>query len=251
MRLLTRNDAGSFSFADYPTSSTIPPYAILSHTWGLEEVLYQDLEEGTGLRKSGYRKIRFCGNQAERDGLRYFWVDTCCIDRSSSAELTTSINSMFRWYSNATKCYAYLEDVRSPTTRDSDQQNDQHWRLLFKRSRWFTRGWTLQELIAPKTVEFFSQEGTALGDRESLEPLLCTITGIPAQALRGGPLSHFPTAERMSWAERRETTEPEDRAYSLLGIFDVQMPLIYSEGEQNALRRLREEITKAQKGNSE
>ncbi|KAI3322928.1 hypothetical protein HD806DRAFT_544998 [Xylariaceae sp. AK1471] len=244
MRLLTRSDSGLFELANYPAGSIIPRYAILSHTWGLEEVTYEDLKHGTALQKSGYHKIRFCGEQAERDGLRYFWVDTCCIDKSSSAELTESINSMFPWYSDAAKCYAYLEDVSGPITRDGHQD----WRRQLEQSRWFSRGWTLQELIAPKMVEFFSKEGAALGDRRSLEPLLCTITGIPAQALRGIPLSHFPVAERMAWAEGRDTTRPEDKAYSLLGIFNVQMPLIYGEGESNAMKRLRRTITDDQKG---
>ncbi|KAI1325812.1 hypothetical protein F5Y16DRAFT_422491 [Xylariaceae sp. FL0255] len=248
MRLLTRKDSRSFSLTDYPAGTVIPPYAILSHTWGPDEVTYEDLKHGIGLRKSGYHKIRFCGEQAERDGLRHFWVDTCCIDKSGSAELTESINSMFRWYGSAAKCYVYLDDIGYPATRDSDQSQHQQTRQQLRESRWFTRGWTLQELIAPKTVEFFSKEGAFLGDKQSLEQPLCDITGIPARALRGGPLPGFTVAERMAWAERRETTRPEDRAYSLLGIFNVQMPLIYGEGEQNASRRLREEITKSQKG---
>ncbi|KAI1321136.1 P-loop containing nucleoside triphosphate hydrolase protein [Xylariaceae sp. FL0255] len=151
---------------------------------------------------------------------------------------------MFCWYGSAAKCYVYLDDVYCPATGDGDHQIKQQLR----RSRWFTRGWTLQEVIAPKTVEFFSKEGAFLGDKQSLEQPLCDITSIPARALRGDPLPGFTVAERMAWAERRETTRPEDRAYSLLGIFHVQMPLIYGEGEQNASRRLREEITKSQKG---
>ncbi|KAI1322659.1 heterokaryon incompatibility protein-domain-containing protein [Xylariaceae sp. FL0255] len=135
MRLLTRKDSRSFSLTDYPAGSVIPPYAILSHTWGTEEVTYEDLKHGTGLRKSGYHKIRFCGEQAERDGFRHFWVDTCCINKSSDAELSEAINSMFRWYCDAAKCYVYLDDVPSQKLEDS---------------KWFTRGWTLQELLAPR-----------------------------------------------------------------------------------------------------
>ncbi|KAI1317973.1 hypothetical protein F5Y16DRAFT_414531 [Xylariaceae sp. FL0255] len=244
MRLLTRKDSRSFSLTDYPAGSIIPPYAILSHTWGTDEITYEDLQHGTGLRKSGYHKLRFCGEQAERDGFRYFWVDTCCIDKSSSAELTESINSMFRWYGSAAKCYVYLDDVCCPVTGHGDHQIKQ----LLRQSRWFTRGWTLQEVIAPKTVEFFSKEGTALGDKQSLELSLCDITGIPARALRGDPLPGFTVAERMAWAERRETTKPEDRAYSLLGIFHVQMPLIYGEGGDTAMKRLRRTIDEDRKG---
>ncbi|KAI0100515.1 kinesin light chain [Nemania sp. FL0031] len=248
MRLLTCSSTGLFSLTDYPSGTNIPPYAILSHTWGPEEVTYKDLEQGIGQHKIGYEKIRFCGEQASRDGLHHFWVDTCCIDKSSSAELTESINSMFRWYRDATKCYVYLEDVLIPTTQGSDQHNNEHWRLQFKRSRWFTRGWTLQELVAPKTVDFYVREGTKVGDKESLESLICDATGIPALALRRWPLSHFTTPERMTWADRRKTTVPEDKAYSILGIFEIHMALIYGEGEESALKRLREEINRAQKG---
>jgi len=250
MRLLSYNSTGLFSLTDYPPNIYIPPYAILSHTWSAEEVTYNDLKQRIGQHKIGYEKIRFCGQQARRDGLQHFWVDTCCIDKSSSAELTESINSMFRWYRNAAKCYAYLEDVLSPTTvQDGNRHNNQDPVLLqLRQSRWFTRGWTLQELIAPETVDFYSREGIALGNKESLEWLICDITGIPARALRGGSLSHFTTSERMVWAERRRTTVPEDKAYALLGIFETHMPLIYGEGEERALRRLWEEITKDQKG---
>ncbi|KAI1735480.1 hypothetical protein F4680DRAFT_306188 [Xylaria scruposa] len=241
MRLLSYNNTGLVSLTDYPPGTNIPNYAILSHTWGSEEVTFKDLEQGIGQHKIGYKKIRFCGDQARRDGLRHFWVDTCCIDKSSSAELTESINSMFRWYRDATKCYAYLEDVSSPTVQDN-------WTLQLEQSRWFTRGWTLQELIAPKTVDFYSREGTALGNKESLERIICDTTGIPAQALRGRPLFHFTTSERMAWAKRRKTTVPEDMAYSMLGIFETQMPLIYGEGEERAHKRLRDEIVKDQKG---
>ncbi|KAK5634646.1 hypothetical protein RRF57_010359 [Xylaria bambusicola] len=237
MHLLSYNSTGLFSLTDYPQGSNIPPYAILSHTWGAEEVTYNDLKQGIGQHKIGL------------DGLQYFWVDTCCIDKSSSAELAKSINNMFRWYCNAAKCYAYFEDVLSLTTiQNSDRHNNQHPVLLqLRRSRWFTRGWTLQELIAPETVDFYLREGIAFGSKESLMPLICDITGIPARALRGDLLSHFTTSERMAWAERRRTIEPEDKAYSLLGIFETHMSLIHGEGEKRALRRLREKITKDQK----
>ncbi|KAI1123810.1 hypothetical protein F5Y10DRAFT_45733 [Nemania abortiva] len=248
MRLLSYDETGSLSLTNYSSGTNIPPYAILSHTWGSEEVTYKELERGIDRHKRGYEKIRFCGKQARRDGLRHFWVDTCCIDKSSSAELTESINSMFRWYRDANKCYVYLEDVSSPTMQDYDRYNDEDWRLQFEKSRWFTRGWTLQELIAPKTVDFYSWDGVRLGNRESLEPLICGITGIPVQALRGSSLSRFTTSERLAWAEGRKTTVPEDKAYSMLGIFGIHMPLIYGEGRKRALKRLDEEILKDQKG---
>ncbi|KAJ2986546.1 hypothetical protein NUW58_g4974 [Xylaria curta] len=247
MRLLTRKGTG-FGLIDYPPGTETPPYAILSHTWGLEEVTYEDLMHGIGLYKSGYRKIHFCGEQAERDGFQHFWVDTCCIDKSSSTELTESINSMFQWYSASRICYAYLEDVSSPAPGDRAQHGGQHWEGQFRTSRWFTRGWTLQELIAPTTVHFFSAEGTKLGSKRSLERLIRDVTGIPALALGGSHLHHFTVEERMAWSRARVTTRPEDTAYSLLGIFDVHMPLIYGEGKEKAFKRLREEIDKDQKG---
>ncbi|GAB1312036.1 hypothetical protein MFIFM68171_02246 [Madurella fahalii] len=122
------------------------------------------------------------------------------------------------------------------------------WESAFRKSKWFTRGWTLQELIAPVSVQFFSKEGVLLGDRTSLEQDIHRITGIPLIAIQGGPLSDFSVAERLAWIAKRDTARKEDKAYSLLGIFDIHMPLIYGEGEKNAFRRLREEINKAARG---
>lgn len=241
MRLLKNNGDGKFSLAqDY--GDNLPPYAILSHTWGADrdEVTFRDLENGTGENKIGYSKIRFCGEQARRDGLQYFWVDTCCIDKSNSTELAEAINSMFRWYRNAAKCYVFLSDV---STNDCDQ-DDSSWQLAFRKSRWFTRGWTLQELIAPPTVEFFCSNGNRLGDRKLLEKQLYKITGIAVSALQGTPLCEFSIKERMLWAENRKTKREEDKAYSLLGIFDVQMLFMYGEGGESAFNRLQTEIQK-------
>src|SRR5882757_5246938 len=231
MRLLERNSAGELSLTKDFVGDNIPEYAILSHTWGAdtEEVAFQDLINNTGKSKTGYSKIWFCGEQARRDGLQYFWVDTCCIDKSNSTELAEAINSMFRWYRNAAKCYVYLSDVSTT------------WESAFRASRWFKRGWTLQELLAPTSVEFFSREGKQLGDKRTLEQQVHEITGIAISALQGSLLSEFSVTERMSWAESRQTTREEDGAYSLLGIFDVYMPLIYGEGRENALKRLLEE----------
>ena len=168
-----------------------------------------------------------------------------CIDKSSSAELTEAMNSMFRWYCEAAKCYVYLSDV---SIRNSDESDHFH-QSDFQESRWFTRGWTLQELIAPAFLEFFSLEGKLIGDKRSLEQQIYQITGIPLQALRGNPLSNFTIAERFSWAAKRDTTRKEDRAYCLLGLFDVSMPLIYGEGEK-ALTRLQDEIERKSEGES-
>ncbi|KAI5921913.1 vegetative incompatibility protein HET-E-1 [Camillea tinctor] len=242
MRLLKVEDDGSLCLTE-ELNRAIPPYAILSHTWGHDgqEVTFQDITNGVGQHKDGYRKIEFCRKRAIHDGLGYFWVDTCCIDKSSNTELSEAINSMFRWYKNATKCYVYLSDVQEYSTQ-ADEPSQSTWKINFQKSRWFTRGWTLQELIAPPSVEFFSSDDKRLGDKRSLKTLLHEITGITINAIKGIPLSNFTIDERMSWSKGRETKRDEDKAYALLGIFDVHMPLIYGEGEENALERLQREI---------
>ncbi|KAH8728116.1 hypothetical protein GQ44DRAFT_574699, partial [Phaeosphaeriaceae sp. PMI808] len=240
MRLLKRNnDDSGYSLTEF-MGNDIPDYAILSHTWGAdhEEVTLKDLYEGTFSKRKGYKKVQFCNDKAVEDGLDYFWVDTCCIDKTSSAELTEAINSMFTWYRNASRCYVYLSDVSSYTVDDDASK----WKPAFRNSRWFTRGWTLQELIAPNSVEFFSQEGHRLGDKESMIDELHKITKINITALQGCPLEQLDVEERMSWIQLRGTKRAEDMAYSLLGIFDVQIPLIYGEGQRKAFIRLRREI---------
>ncbi|KAI9775341.1 MAG: hypothetical protein M1839_001257 [Geoglossum umbratile] len=250
MRLLEHNTDSEFSLTQDFVSSKIPEYAILSHTWGAdtEEVTYGDLINGTRKNKVGYKKIRFCREQARRDGLHYFWIDTCCIDKSNNNELAEAINSMFRWYRNAAKCYVYLPDVSSPAIDIGDMSDQLPWEMSFRTSRWFTRGWTLQELIAPTSVEFFSKNWELLGDKKSLERHICEITRIPSKVLRGSPLAEFSATERMLWAETRQATREEDMAYSLLGIFSVHMPLTYGEGRANAVGRLREAIDRKEKG---
>ena len=252
MRLLYLGDHKIPHLAEFSGDEIPYPYAILSHTWRLDgsEVTFKDVVEGTAKSKAGYDKIRFCGEQAAYDGLHYFWVDTSCIDKSSSAELQEAINSMFHWYRNAAKCYVYLSDVSSPAFDTNDKFNQLSYESAFRQSRWFTRGWTLQELLAPASVEFFSQEGKRLGDKKSLERQIHEITGIAVPALQGTSLSQFSVDERFKWAQNRETTRKEDWAYSLLGIFDIFMPLIYGEGRENAVIRLRKEISEASKGMS-
>jgi hypothetical protein len=240
MRLLELKEHGEISLTKditYPTT----PYAILSHTWAEDndgEVSFKDLIEGSGETKNGYKKLQFCGGQAARDGLQHFWVDTCCIDKSNNAELSEAINSMFRWYYNAAKCYVYLTDI---STNNQIDLSLQPWEVAFRNCRWFTRGWTLQELIAPPSVEFFCSNGNRLGDKKSLEGLLHKITGIPGSALRGNPLSGYSFENRRSWARNRDTKREEDLAYSLLGILDISIPVIYGEGKENAFRRLNRE----------
>ncbi|KIW78089.1 hypothetical protein Z517_07922 [Fonsecaea pedrosoi CBS 271.37] len=244
MRLLQCDKSGKFILTK-DLVKDIPPFAILSHTWGAdtEEVTYRDIVEGNGETKAGYDKIRFCGERAKRDGLEYFWVDTCCIDKSNSTELAEAINSMFRWYHDAAKCYTYLSDVSGPASDTVKKSEQLPWKSQFRKSRWFTRGWTLQELVAPRTIEFFSKEHCLLGDKRSLEQIIHETTGIALEALRKDrPLHDFSVDERMSWVRNRNTTRPEDAAYCLLGIFGVYMPLIYGEGQERALRRLWKEF---------
>lgn len=225
-------------FPEDDLAAKLPPYAVLSHTWGADadEVTHRDITEHTGRGKAGYHKIRFCADRAAKDGLRYFWVDTCCIDKADSSEVMTAINSMFRWYRASHKCYVYLPDVPGPT------EGPTAWQAAFDQSRWFTRGWTLQELLAPSTVEFFSRDGAMLGDKVSLEAQICHITGIPPAALRGYELSTISSNEIFGWALGRSTKRPEDRAYCLFGIFDVVLPTAYGEGEAKALRRLQQQV---------
>jgi hypothetical protein len=193
MRLLQYNN-GDLSLTTFLADKIPQKYAILSHTWGAEEVTFKDLQKRTCEKKAGYKKIQFCGEQARRDGLQYFWVDTCCIDKSSSAELTEAINSMFRWYRESTKCYVYLSDVSRPAVNSDDLA----WEAAFRTSKWFTRGWTLQELIALRSVEFFSRDGELLGTKDSLEQQIYETTGIAIEALQGHDLSQFSYNNRKS-----------------------------------------------------
>ncbi|RYN52528.1 hypothetical protein AA0117_g13366, partial [Alternaria alternata] len=251
MRLLHTTDYGRLGWTEDLIGDKIPPYAILSHTWKEgQEVTFADLKDldnavdVNAQHKEGYRKIRFCAQQAKRDGLDYFWVDTCCIDKANNTELSRAINSMFRWYQNAKRCYVFLSDVANDTSEIDSKS-------ALKQSRWFKRGWTLQELLAPRSVEFFSKEGDRLGDKESLQHLIHEVTGIPIEALSGSDLSEFDVAKRFSWAVNRQTTEEEDGAYCLFGIFGVHLPLIYGEGKDNALERLRSAAILKHKGRSQ
>ncbi|KAI3319068.1 HET-domain-containing protein [Xylariaceae sp. AK1471] len=260
MRLLNVESRCLREFFD----SDIPEYAILSHTWGEEEVSFQDLEKPDHKQKIGYTKIDRCCRQAEADELEWIWVDTCCINKDSSAELSEAINSMFRWYQNAEVCYAYLSDV--PPGEDPS-----HLDSAFRKSRWFTRGWTLQELLAPNYRRFYDSTWSPIGGIHSgltSNPLagqfpsdiiqfrhfsartlppdigatVQEITGINLDVLRHfRSLAMVIVAEKMAWASMRVTSRMEDTAYCLLGIFGVNMPLLYGEGNR-AFLRLQEEI---------
>lgn len=237
MRLLERRGDGRFQFTEYQIHLA-PPFAVLSHTWGREEISHTDIVTGSGYDKAGYKKINFCAEQAVKDGLRHFWIDTCCLDKSSSAELQEAIGSMFQWYQSAKRCYVYLSDVSTRDFPGSSSLPQQKWMDDFPRSRWFTRGWTLLELLAPKDITFFSKEGDQLGSKISLMDQIQHTTRIPMPALQGVPLAQFSLDERYSWLEGRDTTRPEDKAYCMIGVFGVVMQIMYGEGRASSFRRL-------------
>ncbi|KAF2786931.1 HET-domain-containing protein, partial [Melanomma pulvis-pyrius CBS 109.77] len=213
----------------------IPEYVILSHTWEEEEVSLQDMQSPGAMKKKGYTKIKKCCEKAATDGFSYCWIDTCCIDKTSSAELSEAINSMYKWYQNSRICYAYLADFEASS--DSLIENYRS----FTESRWWTRGWTLQELVSPTVVEFYSASWVEIGTKLSLHEQITEITGIDEGVLCGADPLRRNVAVRMSWASRRKTSRIEDRAYCLMGLFRVNMPLLYGEGNR-AFIRLQEEI---------
>jgi hypothetical protein len=229
MRLI---QARSLKFHDF-NESDLPEYAILSHTWDPgKEVTLQDMSSPYLPTKNGYVKVTETCRLALHCGIEFVWVDTCCIDKSSSAELSESINSMFRWYQKAKVCFVHLDDL-SPETQIQGG---------LPKCRWFTRGWTLQELLAPISVQFYDREWNHRGSRNDFAVDISRITGIPDIAIRDSvSVKAFSTAQKMAWASQRVTTRVEDMAYCLLGLFDVNMPLIYGEGLK-AFRRLQEEI---------
>ncbi|KNG80357.1 hypothetical protein ANOM_011314 [Aspergillus nomiae NRRL 13137] len=208
-----------------------PQYAILSHTWGKEEVTLQDITSQATHKLKGYEKILGVCSIARENRFDYIWIDTCCIDKTSSAELSEAINSMYRWYEEAEVCYAYLSDVPHGPVCDDD----------FRNSKWFTRGWTLQELIAPSTVIFFDSEWHKMGEKLDLQQQISEITGIPGNFLLVDDVAYASVAQKMSWAAKRKTTRLEDVAYCLMGIFGISMPMLYGEGTK-AFIRLQEEI---------
>lgn len=238
----------------------IPSYAILSHTWGSGEVSLQDMQGFGGKlasaagrvklfrTKKGLKKVIDAAKLASSDGYEWIWIDTCCIDKTSSAELSEAINSMYRWYENSGVCYVYLEDVAAPFYDSLQSSRAAHFYSSLSKSRWVTRGWTLQELIAPQTVQFHSQDWVLIGTKKdrNFQFALATATGIEIGILSGQTtVAEVSVANRMKWAWKRQTTRFEDAAYCLIGIFAVNMPLLYGEGGQRAFIRLQEEILKA------
>ena len=222
----------------------LPPYAILSHRWGPadEEVSYLDFttQKNLSKQKKGFKKIQQCCRLASRDGLSHAWIDTCCINKDSSAELSEAINSMFDWYRRSAVCYAYLNDVASPSVEDFTKSGSS-----FRASQWFTRGWTLQEMIAPINVIFFAADWSQIGQKRQMAKVLRDITNVSEEVLfdPAATLDKICVAQKMSWASGRRTTRIEDRAYSLIGLFNINLPIIYGE-RSHAFIRLQEEIMK-------
>jgi hypothetical protein len=244
MRLLNTTTFKLEVFVD--TGRDVPKYAILSHTWDVEEVLFRDMDQGItqeATKKAGMSKVKKSCAQAKADGYDYIWIDTMCIDKSSSAELSEAINFMFDWYAHSEVCYAFLADA----THDNKKS--------FHDSRWFTRGWTLQELIAPAVVIFYDKDWHKIGDRVSLTDAIMSRTKIDKLTLSRqvakmsnaemikSRLRTIGVSNKMSWVSWRNTTKIEDMAYCMIGIFDINMSLLYGEGER-AFVRLQEEIVR-------
>ncbi|KAI8965556.1 heterokaryon incompatibility protein-domain-containing protein [Daldinia sp. FL1419] len=267
MRLLNTN---TLQVAEFTQQR--PRYAILSHTWQEDEVSLHDIRNGFAPLRQGYTKVIDCCQQARQDGYEWVWIDTCCIDQTSSAELSEAINSMYRWYAESDICYAYLSDIRymnmerynvtlcgnesfdsiigstspgegvNPSLESYIAVVRRQFTSQLRSSRWFYRGWTLQELIAPRHVEFYNRNWANLGTKVALREMLAEITGIDTDVLLGHtPLSDVSVAVKMSWAAKRLTKREEDMAYCLMGIFDINMPLLYGEGAK-AFKRLQREI---------
>ena len=218
--------------------NSIPSYAILSHTWGRDgdELSFADLQSGNFSKAGLTIKVSGCLRQAQHDGLSYVWIDTCCIDKTNSVELNEAINSMFRWYEEARVCYAYLAECESPSgLRDKSAD--------LPITSWFRRGWTLQELLAPKQLRFYCRDWRPMGDRRDIGPDISKMTGIPFPFLaKYRPLREASVAQRMSWASRRVTKREEDAAYCLLGIFGITMSMNYGERQTRAFERLQRMI---------
>ncbi|KAK3672609.1 hypothetical protein LTR78_007421 [Recurvomyces mirabilis] len=214
-------------------------YGILSHVWGPQEISYENFFNEQARDGQGFTKVWKCCKLALEHGLDYMWIDSCCIDRGSTAELSEAINSMFAWYASAAICFVYLADVGMPTNSVHSGNDEQ-----FFGSRWFTRGWSLQELLAPRNVRFFDCDWRLLGTLSELTNMVKDITGLETALLRHEkPISAYSVAQRMSWAAGRMTTRREDMAYCLLGIFEVHMPLLYGE-DDGAFLRLQHEVCK-------
>ncbi|KAF2163115.1 hypothetical protein M409DRAFT_37306, partial [Zasmidium cellare ATCC 36951] len=247
MRLI---DTNTGELKEY-TGSQIPPYVALSHRWTDDEITFKDYIKERRRESLGWRKVVLFRKVARLRGVHHVWIDTVCIDKRSSSELSEAINSMYQWYANAIECYAYLSDV--------DDALDETFEQL-RSSVWFTRGWTLQELVAPKSVSFYTSNWIAMGWcghetgyentmttlgrllERNITKVISKITSIPVEVFEHNVvISSRRTAEKMSWLRNRTTTREEDMAYCALGLFGINMPLLYGEGSR-AWNRLQEEI---------
>lgn len=204
------------------TDEDIPPYVIVSHRWREDEVTYQDFEHNTFSRRHGYHKVKESCRIALEANYNWVWLDTCCIDKRNFTELNEAINAMYKWYQKASLCVAYVFDYV-------------HGRDELATSSWFTRCWTLQELIAPRCVEFYDQNWKFFGSKNKLCEQIATITWIDVDVLqcRADPTIACTVAERSSWAARRKASRIEDEAYSLLGLFALSMPTLYGQVRKN------------------
>lgn len=255
MRLISTKDLQVVSIRE----DEIPPYAILSHTWDTDEVTLQDMQ-GFGAKflstasriniltaKQGLEKVLDAAKLAALEGYDWIWIDTCCIDKASSSELSEAINSMYRWYQGSEICFVYLADAKLGD-KELQALSDESLIQLIKDSRWITRGWTLQELIAPRSVSFYSKDWKFIGksNEDRIVRLLAEATGIEIGVLSGDiATQEVSVANRMRWASGRKTTRQEDMAYCLMGLFSVNMPLLYGEGGARAFIRLQVEILQA------
>lgn len=238
MKLVNTKTIRVESFRD----NNVPDYAILSHRWGNREITYAEIQKGAPnlQHTDGYKKIYNCCKLAADVGLDYVWIDTCCIVKKDNAqpgedpELSKELASMFRYYRNSQVSYTYLADVsvdEDPTVPKS----------AFRNSKWFTRGWTLQELVAPLYITFFDKNWNEIGTKSSLQRVIAEITGIPSTVLLTNSSSQISVAERRKWFGKRETSVVEDRAYSLMGLLGVNISVKYGEREV-AMERLNAKI---------
>ncbi|QIX02303.1 hypothetical protein AMS68_007820 [Peltaster fructicola] len=225
----------SHTLTEFSDARARPDYAILSHRWTNDEVLYSDIQSGRAAAKTtGFAKLKACSALVKQEGLQWIWCDTYCIDKTSSAALSESINSMYAWYAAAKVCYAYIYDQDKTVFLEGKQK-----------STWFARGWTLQELLAPKRLSLYDKHWSLIGTRQGQRQIISHFTRIPESMLLDVPsrsLSSLSIAQRMSWAASREVTKAEDIAYCLMGLFDVNMALLYGEGAVKAFHRLQEHI---------
>ncbi|KAI5986761.1 hypothetical protein F5J12DRAFT_868177 [Pisolithus orientalis] len=217
----------------------LPPYAILSHAWQSGEA-HRFHEIGTPgvCQKPGYDKVQGCCTLALQHGLDYVWIDTCCADANSITAFDEALNSSYAWFNQAAVCFVYLHDVES---RERPEQESS----TFRRSKWFSRAWTLQELLAPGNVFFFAKDWKEIGTKAGLASVISSVTGIHTDALMHPErVPHFSVATRMSWAKGRKSSKPEDRVYALMGLFGVNLPIVYGQGETETFMKLQHEIIK-------